>query len=485
MRAYVVLTGLFAGLGSFLFGYDTGIITTSIAHESFKEYMGHPSNAATGAIVATYIAGEAFGALLQMLIGDKLGRKRFMQLMCIVVTIGTCIQTSAQNYAMFLAGRIITGVAVGALVSTVPIYNSEISPPEIRGVIGGISGLLISMGTCTANWVGFACGYAPDTSEFQWRFPLAMQIPPGVILFIGLQFVLPDSPRWLIRHARDDEARQAFTRIRGDLDAAALHKEFEDMREQILYEKSIELPGIKEAWRKYKKRVIIAVIVQSATSLAGTNVLGYYQTTLYKGLGMQGHTILLLAGVYGTISLLVNCVSLKLLDFIGRYPMLLFGFGGLCVDLVYCALMTHFFQGSDNQVGKGFAILGIYIYNAIYFLMLNSTTWLYGVEILPIHLRSTVTGLASLSHFVFNIAVTQAGPTAFATIGANFYYVFVGTTFLTTVSIFFMFPETKGKTLEEIAAEFGDEVVTSDAPLAKDDGSVKAADEQIEDYSRP
>ncbi|KAF9047149.1 general substrate transporter [Hymenopellis radicata] len=475
MRAYVVLTGLFAGLGSFLFGYDTGIITTSIAHESFKKYMGYPSNAATGAIVATYIAGEAVGALIQMLIGDKLGRKRFMQLMCIVVTVGTVIQTAAQNFGMFLTGRIITGVAVGALVSTVPIYNSEISPPEIRGVIGGFSGCMISLGTAIANWVGYACGFASETTSFQWRFPLSMQIPPGIILFIGLQFILPDSPRWLIRHGRDEDAKAAFSQIRGDLSGAELHKEFDDMREQILYEKSIELSSFKEAWEKYRKRIIIAVIVQTATSLSGVNVIGYYQTTLYKQLGIQGQNILLLAGVYGTVSALVNLVSLKLLDYMGRYPMLLYGFGGLCIDLIYSALMTHFFGASDNKVGKGFAILGIYMYNAIYFMLLNSTTWLYGVEILPIYLRSTVTGLASMSHFIFNIGVTEAGPTAFANIGANFYYVFVGTTFCTAVSIFFMFPETKGKTLEMIAAEFGDEVVITE--LSKDD---KGYEERVE-----
>ncbi|KAK7460490.1 hypothetical protein VKT23_009209 [Stygiomarasmius scandens] len=217
MRAYTVYVALFAGLGSFLFGYDTGIITTSIAHETFKAYMGHPNDALTGMIVSTYIAGEAVGSVLQMILGDRLGRKRFMQLMCLIVTVGTVIQTAAQNYAMFVVGRVLTGVAVGGLVGTVPIYQSEISPPESRGIIGGLSGYMIGVGGCLANWIGFACGYAPDNSSFQWRFPLALQVPPGVILFFGLQFLLPESPRWLIRHGMDDEAKTAFSRIRGDL----------------------------------------------------------------------------------------------------------------------------------------------------------------------------------------------------------------------------------------------------------------------------
>lgn len=121
-------------------GFDTGIATTTIAHQSFLDYMDHPSKAITGAVVAVYIAGEAGGAILQTLIGDQLGRLRFMQLMCIIATIGTVIQTASINMGMFLAGRVLAGFAVGGLVSTTPIYLSEVAPPQSRGLIGGISG---------------------------------------------------------------------------------------------------------------------------------------------------------------------------------------------------------------------------------------------------------------------------------------------------------------------------------------------------------
>ncbi|KAK0476497.1 general substrate transporter [Armillaria novae-zelandiae] len=477
MNGYIVMLGTFAGLGSFLFGYDTGIITTSIAHQSFKDYMGNPNAAATGAIVATYIAGEAVGAITQSIFGDLLGRRRYMQLMCMVVTVGTIIQTSAQNYAMFLVGRTLTGVAVGGLVGTVPIYNSEIAPPASRGLIGGLSGYMIGFGTFLANWVGFACGYAPTTTSFQWRFPLALQIPPGIILFFGLQFFLPESPRWLVNSGRDDEARLAFTQIRGDLSGAELHKEFNDMREQILFEKSTEVKTFAEAWSKYKKRILISVAVQSMTSLTGVNVVGYYQTTLYRNLGITGQTILLLAGIYGTVGLIMNVFSIYFLDKFGRVKLLRWGTSALCVDLLYSALMTRYFAGSDNSVGKGFAVLGIYLFTAIYYLGLNSTTWLYGVEVLPVFLRSKVMGLASTSHFVWNVALTEAGPSAFANIGSDFYYVFIATTFVAAVGIFVCFPETKGKTLEEIAASFGDDLVHSEGGSV---GKIQLQDERLE-----
>ncbi|KAF9040425.1 general substrate transporter [Hymenopellis radicata] len=460
-RGYIVMVGLFAGLGSFLFGYDTGIITTMFTR---RLDMGNPNDAATGAIVATYIAGEAVGAIMQSVLGDKLGRKHFMQMMCLVVTVGTVIQTAAQNYSMFLVGRILTGIAVGGLVGTVPIYNSEISPPASRGLIGGLSGYMIGIGGFLANWIGFACGYASDSSSFQWRFPLALQVPPGIILFIGLQFFLPESPRWLVTKGRFDEAKISFGRVRGELMAAALEKEFDDMKEQILYEKVAIARGqvLSEAWTKYKKRVIIAIATQTMTSLTGVNVINYYQTTLYKQLGITGTRffswLVFMEPLASSSTLPTHGGSLLDASNSWDSPLLVFA-----LTLYIPPIMAREFADSDNKVGKGFAILGIYLFTAIYYAGINSTTWLYGVEILPIFLRSKVTGLASTSHFVWNIALTEAGPSAFANIRENYYYVFVGTTFFSAVCIYFYFLN-PGRN----RAEFGDAVVHADDDDAAD-----------------
>ena len=113
---YTFCVALFAAIGTFLFGFDTGIATTTIAHDSWINYMNHPSDALTGAVVAVYIAGEAGGAFFQTVVGDRLGRIRYMQLNCIIVTIGTTIQTASINIGMFLAGRVIAGFAVGGKI---------------------------------------------------------------------------------------------------------------------------------------------------------------------------------------------------------------------------------------------------------------------------------------------------------------------------------------------------------------------------------
>ncbi|KAK5678878.1 hypothetical protein LTS10_008533 [Elasticomyces elasticus] len=442
---YTFAIALFAGIGTFLFGFDTGIATTTIAHQSWITYMDHPTKALTGAVVAVYIAGEAGGAIMQTIVGDKLGRIRFMQMMCIIVTIGTIVQTASVNFPMFLVGRALAGFAVGGLVGTVPIYLSEISAPHQRGLIGGISGCGISFGTMASNWVGMA----------------------------------------LIRKGHVDKARVEFIKIRRDLHSTEAQEEFALMHGQIEYEMEREVKSYKEIFRLFHRRAMVSIAVQTMTSLTGVNVIQYYQTILYKSLGIAPKTILALAGVYGTMAFVSNALTTRFLtDQWGRRKMILTGLAGIVVIEIYAAVMQLKFQNSDNEVGKGFAVLGIYLFVVTYYGMLNSTTWLYGAEVLPIALRSKVMGIASASHFIVNVGITEAGPSAFATIKQNYYYVFVGCTLFFLVIAYFYFPETRHKTLEEIAAAFGDKVVTlTDVEIAREHNvfEAKAAASHVED----
>ncbi|KAL2834485.1 general substrate transporter [Aspergillus cavernicola] len=459
---YTLGIALFAAIGTFLFGFDTGIATTTIAHESWIDYMKHPSEGLTGAVVAVYIAGEAVGALIQTAIADKLGRLRFMELMCVIVTIGTVIQTASVNIGMFLAGRVFAGIAVGGMVGTVPIYLSEISDPRYRGLIGGISGCGIAFGTMASNWIGYACSWAPY-GALQWRLPLAIQIPWGIIMFCGLTTFMPNSPRYLVRMGKVEEARNEFSRIRRDLNSLELRQEFAQMMAQIEYEKEREVTSYKEIFKLFRHRALVSIAVQTMTSLTGVNVIQYYQTILYRSLGIDQHTILALAAVYGTVAFITNALTTKYLtDQWGRRKMILTGLGGIILVEIYAAVMQRQFQNTDNQVGKGFAILGIYLFVVIYYGMLNSTTWLYGAEVLPIALRSKIMGLAAASHFIVNVGITEAGPSAFANIHENYYFVFVACSLFFLVIAYFYFPETKMKTLEEIAASFGDLVIDAE-----------------------
>ena len=143
-----------------------------------------------------------------------------------------------------------------ALSGTVPVYLSEISPPKVRGLIGGLNGVGLALGTMTSNWVGFAGGFAPY-GQVQWRVPLAIQIPWGIILLIGLSTFMPHSPRQLIQKGKIDEAHKAFTRTRRQLNADDIDEEFSLMKAQIEFESQREIPNFMEIWKLYRHRVLV------------------------------------------------------------------------------------------------------------------------------------------------------------------------------------------------------------------------------------
>lgn len=142
------------------------------------------------------------------------------------------------------------------MVSTVPIYLSEISPPHQRGMIGGISGCGISFGTMMSNWVGYGCSFLAY-GQRQWRLPLGLQIPWGVLMFVGLATFMPNSPRQLIRQGRADDARREFGKIRRELTPSEAEEEFSAMKAQISFEMEREVTSYREIFRLFRRRALV------------------------------------------------------------------------------------------------------------------------------------------------------------------------------------------------------------------------------------
>lgn len=150
------------------------------------------------------------------------------------------------------------------MVATVPIYLSEISDPRFRGLIGGVSGCGISFGTMVSNWVGYACSYAPY-GPVQWRLPLGIQIPWGVVMFVGLATFMPNSPRQLIRSGKIDQARGEFVRIHRGMHSHEVQEEFALMQAQIEYEMEREITSYREIFQLFRHRVLVWVTVVART----------------------------------------------------------------------------------------------------------------------------------------------------------------------------------------------------------------------------
>ena len=184
-------------LGGAIVGIDIGIIATTLGQESFSKYMFPPGthnvSSLTGAIVSMGSTGNVLGSLILGFALEKFGRKMTVAFATFFTIIGAIMQSAANGVALMIAGRLIAGIAVGMLNGGLPVYISELALPKERARLVGIFGLMIAIGFCIANWIGYACSFAHG--NLAWRLELAMQCPLAVVMLV-LSFVVPESPRW-------------------------------------------------------------------------------------------------------------------------------------------------------------------------------------------------------------------------------------------------------------------------------------------------
>lgn len=205
-RIFNISLAVFACTGSFLFGYDGGVMTDVIQSPNFLDYFQTTSTSAIiGAINSTFSGGATFGALMGGLTMDRFGRKMTIQIGALICLVGAILQSGARNLAMILVGRIFAGWAVGLMSMAIPVYLSECAHPNIRGLIVGLTQQMIGVGFIVSTWIGYGSAQAPDSSSLQWRFPLAFQALPALMLAIGMIF-FPESPRHLMETDREEEA---------------------------------------------------------------------------------------------------------------------------------------------------------------------------------------------------------------------------------------------------------------------------------------
>ncbi|KAL3417293.1 hypothetical protein PVAG01_11293 [Phlyctema vagabunda] len=470
VSSYTWKCSIFAAVGSLLYGIDAGIISTTISHPSFQEYFAPFNASIKGAVVSVFNGGAFFGVIFAGWSADSWGRKRSIQFAAACALVAGIIQTSAINIALLIGGRIIGGFAVGILSKdmTIPIYNAELAPPLKRGMISGLHGQFVGFGFATANWIGFGSSYA--SGNFQWRFPLAFQCLPALLVAIG-GYWLPYSPRWLMEHHRDDEAYGVLKQLHGVTwnDDSTVLSEFEQIQNQIRLEQATK-SGFSELFTKptYRKRLVLAVLIQVFTQLSGINVINYYQTDMYKGLGITGHTVTLLASIYGMAGPLANIICLYFVDTWGRRKTLWATGLVMTLDMSLVMAMTAAFSTTGNQVGRGFAIAFIFCFTVIYSLGYNSVHYIYVPEIMPMAVRAQGSSISVCLNVFINVILNQISPLCFDAIGWRYYSVFIGTNIAGALVVFLTFPETKGKSLEEIGAIFGDDELA--LPEKKPDG---------------
>ncbi|KZZ90950.1 General substrate transporter [Ascosphaera apis ARSEF 7405] len=487
---FVVVLAAFAAVGSFLFGYDQGVMTNVIASPHFLNYFDtSPESDIVGAMNSTFSGGAAVGALCGGYITEVLGRKWTIVGGATVATVGAILQAAAQSLPMMLVGRIISGWAIGLLSMVIPMYQAECAPPAKRGLIVGTAQFMIGLGTITAAWVGYGCNRTSDTSAFQWRFPLAFQCIPSAVLMVGMPF-FPESPRHLIRMGKFDQGMAVLRKLHTSGESTDwVENEFHEIKTAIDKENEVTIPTLKAICviPQWRKRFIIAFLMQFFGQCTGINVFNYYQTIMYRNLGIHGDNITLLSCFYnmaGTLSILVF-INFAI-DRVGRRMPLLIGCVAISLFLLLEAIVTSQNTDGNHKGLSGLGILWMWLHCCFFSASFGPICWAYMSELLPTQIRATGSAICvGIGLWAVNVMWSQVSPKALGKIGWKYYFVFLAINVCVTFPVMWKwFVETKGVPLEEIDNLFGGPVDLSRWSNAAPAAAEKAALEHTEELAK-
>ncbi|KKP04878.1 hypothetical protein THAR02_03056 [Trichoderma harzianum] len=451
--------GCIAGCDFLLFGYDQGvmggILTLPIFLNQFPiinpgaavdDADASKRSTYQGIAVASYNLGCFIGAIITIFIGNPLGRRRMIFLGTSIMVIGAALQASAFTLEHFIIGRIITGLGNGGNTSTVPMWQSETCSAHKRGKLVMIEGALITGGIMISYWIDLGLSFAPGSVA--WRFPLAFQI---VFCLFILAFVLglPESPRWLILKGREEEAREVIAAI-ADVDLRDKHveNEFQAIKETAL-EMSKGTYGelFANDHNRTLHRTIIAYVNQMFQQISGINLITYYAAKIYSDLGMSPFMSRLLAALNGTEYFIASWPAVFLVERVGRRKLMLFGAIGQAATMAILAGVN------SRPTEKPFQIAGIvflFVFNTFFAVGWLGMTWLYPAEITPLRTRAPANALSTSSNWIFNFLVVMITPVSFTNIKWKTYVVFAVLNAFIVPCVYFFFPETAYRSLEEM-----------------------------------
>ncbi|TFK23864.1 general substrate transporter [Coprinopsis marcescibilis] len=462
---YVV--GSFACIGGGLFGLDISSMSGVLNNQSYLSTFNRPNPSVQGAIVASMPAGSLLGALSVTQLADRLGRKNTIILAGIVWVVGSILQCASINRGMLVAGRIVSGYSVGLSSAVVPIYQSEITVPAIRGRMVSLQQWSITWGILIQYFLQFGCSYIDGVASF--RIPWGLQMIPAIILSLGMM-VFPESPRYLFDHGREEEALQVLADLHGggDRNNELVLLEYEEIKQQVYLER---VEGAKSYLDLLKpgnpRRVMLGCSLQAWSQLTGMNVMMYYIIYVFEGAGLTGRRSNLIAdSVQYVLNVLMTIPAIIYIDKWGRRPMLLAGtlFMGFFLFLVG-GLQARFGDWGDHEgkrvwvvTDNAAATRGIivcsYLFVCSFAVTMGPVSWTYPAELYSLKVRGKAVALATAANWTFNTVLAFAVPPGLDTIAWKTYFIFGTFNFACFIHVFFMFPETVGRSLEEVEEIF-------------------------------
>ncbi|KAH8118587.1 general substrate transporter [Phellopilus nigrolimitatus] len=455
-----------AGTGFTLFGYDQGVMSALLTANQFEKVFPQtvtttgPNHATLQSfVVAIYEIGCLMGALSNLWVGDKLGRRRTIIIGGIIMIIGAILQTASVDYAMLVVARIVTGIGNGLNTSTVPSYHAECSPATKRGAFIMIEGSLITFGIMLSYWIDFAFFFV-NWNSAQWRVPISIQIILAAIMIIGVCF-LPESPRWLVKHGRNAEALAVISALDDkDIYDKDVQRTFIGIQEAIEAEggeagfEAGSATSLSELFTHGRsqnfRRAALAVTAQCFQQITGINLITYYATILFQRLGLQDEKARILAACNGTEYFMASIIAIFIIEKVGRRKLMLGGAIGQCICMILLAILGSINNSPANIVS---AVL-LFVFNSFFAIGWLGMTWLYPAEIVGLRIRAPANALSTASNWIFNFMVVMVTSPSFQNIDWGTYIVFGSLNALIVPVVYFFFPETAGRSLEDMDIVF-------------------------------
>jgi sugar porter (SP) family MFS transporter len=444
-KSYLFLACGVATLGGLLFGYDTAVISGAI--EPLRECFGLDATM-KGWAAGCALVGCVAGVIMAGPMNDRLGRKVTLLLAAVLFLVSALGTALPRDFTEFVIYRIVGGVGVGIASMTSPMYIAEISPARLRGRMVSLNQFAIVFGMLVVYFVNYHIAGQGDEAWIRntgWRWMFGSEAVPAVLLLVALFFV-PESPRFLCRRGRTDQARAILSKIDGDDHAkreiaeiqSALREDSGDLSELLR-------PGLLGV-------LILGIALAVLQQITGINVFLYYAPDIFRAVAGTGTDIALLQTVVvGAVNLLFTFIAIATVDRIGRRPLMIAGAAGMGVSLLAIG------AASSAQAIGGWLLVFVLGYIASFALSVGPVTWVILSEIFPTKLRGRALGIATFFLWVANFIVSQTFPMMDENQwlverfhhGFPFFVYAAFCVVLVWVVARFV-PETKGRTLEQI-----------------------------------
>ena len=446
---YILILSTIAAIAGLLFGFDTGIINGAlpfiaktfhiIAHPKYLVFgIMHVSDIVLKEFIVSAVPlGALIGAVASSFTSRILGRRGSIIATAILFILGTLFAAVAIDPNMLIIARLLMGFAVGLSAMVVPMYLSEVAPPEIRGAVVFLYQMAITVGLLSA----FIINFIFELHE-NWRAMFMVGVVPSILLGVGM-LMLPESPRWLVLKGKHKKVQSTLRKLRGH---SKVQEEIAEITESVAHAHG----GLKLLFsKKIRPLVIITFGLFVFQQLTGINTIFYYAPALFDAAGFHGATAETLAAIStGTVNVLATFIGIWFVDRLGRKKLLYIGLTGIVIcHLVLGGAYHQLFGLNIKWVSLGAALLFI----AFFAISISGIAYIMMSELFPLNVRSVGMATASCANWGFNWIVSVTFLSIVNVFGfGNTYWLYAGFSFIALIFVWALVPETKNVSLEHI-----------------------------------